>query len=71
MDYAKVKGFNDLTEKQKDLFIRTNKHHIGFVGLDYKKDKEPVAVWVDERNNVCAKLKDGDWYHYLENGTWY
>lgn len=38
---------------------------------DYKAGIKITEVWVDERNNVCVKLKNGDWYHYTKDGTWY
>jgi|ADurb_Cas_01_Slu_FD_contig_31_1604497_length_760_multi_3_in_0_out_0_2 uncharacterized protein (UPF0335 family) len=66
-----IKGIEKLTEEQKDLMFRVNKLHTDCVGLDYKAEMEIVETWVDERNNVCVRLKNGDWYHYLKDSTWY
>lgn len=66
-----VKGIEKLTEEQKQHMARVNKLHTDCVGNDYKAGMEVVEVWVDERNNVCVRLKNGDWYHYLKDNTWY
>ena len=66
-----IKGIEKLTEEQKDLMFRVNKLHTDCVGLDYKAEMEIVETWVEERNNVCVRLKNGDWYHYLKDSTWY
>lgn len=70
MDYTRVIGFDELTEDQKELFINTSKKHIDWVGSDYKEDKEPVSVWINENNIVCVRLKDGKRSHYLIGESW-
>lgn len=71
MDYTKVRGFDKLTEDQKELFINTSKKHIDWVGLDYKEDKEPVIVWINENDIICTRLKDGKGYYYLMGESWF
>jgi len=66
-----IKGIEKLTEKQIEHMERVNKHHTDCVGLDYKAGMEIIEAWVDERDNVCVRLKNGDWFHYLKDGTWY
>lgn len=66
-----IKGIEKLTEKQIEHMERVNKHHTDCVGLDYKAGMEIIEAWVDERDNVCVRLKNGEWFHYLKDGTWY
>ncbi|HHY08908.1 MAG TPA: hypothetical protein GX530_10445 [Corynebacteriales bacterium] len=66
-----IKGIEKLTEKQIEHMERVNNHHTDCVGLDYKAGMEIIEAWVDERDNVCVRLKNGDWFHYLKDGTWY
>ena len=66
-----VKGIEKLTEKQKDHMYKTNEFHTQIVGLDYKSGMEIIETWVDENNTVCVRLKNGEWYHYTKDGTWW
>ena len=66
-----IKGINKLTEEQMDLMERVNKLHTDCVGNDYKAGMKIIQVWLDENNTVCVRLKNGEWYHYTKNGTWY
>lgn len=66
-----VKGLEKLTEEQKEHMRRVNKLHTDCVGLDYKAGMEIIEAWVDEKNNVCVRLKNGAWYHYLKDDTWH
>lgn len=63
-------GIENLTEEQKELMYRVNNLHTKCVGTDYKEGMEVKKVWIDEKNTVCVRLKNGDWYHYYKNGTW-
>lgn len=59
-----MKGFEKLTEEQQKLLLRMHKEQTsGVAGL------EIVETWT-ERGVVCARLADGEWYHYTEN-NWY
>lgn len=66
-----IKGIEKLSQEQKDHMERVNKLHTDCVGLDYKAGMKITEVWIDERNNVCVRLRNGDWYHYTKDGTWY
>lgn len=66
-----IKGIKKLTEEQKDLMLKTNKLHTDCVGSDYKSEMEIIETWLDEKNTVCVRLKNGQWYHYSKDGTWY
>lgn len=65
-----ISGIEKLTEEQKKLMFRTNELHTKCVGNDYKAGMVIIKVWLDENNTVCVKLRNGEWYHYYENGTW-
>lgn len=66
-----IKGIEKLTQEQKDLMNKTNELHTEIVGLDYKKGMEIIETWIDENDCVCVRLKNGEWYHYSKDGTWY
>lgn len=66
-----IKGIEKLSKEQKDLMEKTNKLHTEIVGLDYKEGMEIIETWIDENNTVCVRLKNGEWYHYTKDGTWY
>ncbi|WP_353106227.1 hypothetical protein [Acetoanaerobium noterae] len=63
-------GIENLTEEQKKLMHRVNKKHTDCVGNEYKSGMKITKVWIDENNTVCVKLRNGEWFHYYENGTW-
>lgn len=66
-----IKGIEKLTQEQKDLMNKTNELHTEIVGMDYKKGMEIIETWIDENDCVCVRLKNGEWYHYSKDGTWY
>lgn len=66
-----IKGIEKLTEEQRKLMLKVNELHTKIVGTDYKPGMEIIETWTDENNTVCVRLKNGDWYHYTKNGTWY
>lgn len=66
-----IEGIETLTDEQVEHIYRVNDIHRDCVGNDYKADMLIKKVWVDEAGITCVKLKNGEWYHYLENGTWY
>ena len=66
-----IKGIEKLTKEQEDLMKKTNKLQTEIVGLDYKDGMEIIETWIDENNTVCVRLKNGEWYHYTKDGTWY
>lgn len=65
-----IKGIEKLSKEQQELMLRVNDLHTKCVGTDYKDGMKIIEAWIDERNTVCVRLKNGDWYHYWENGTW-
>lgn len=66
-----IKGIEKLTDEQKNHMHKVNKSHTAAVGNDYKEGMEIIETWVDENNTVCVRLKNGNWFHYTERGTWF
>lgn len=71
MSFDYPKGFEKLTKDQVDLLLYVNKKHTDCVGLDYKAGMAIEEVWLDENQIVCARLKNGKWYHYTKEYTWH
>ena len=58
-----IKGLEKLNDRQKEILFKTNELHKNAVGKDYKDQISIVEVWL-EKGVVCARLKNGEWYHY-------
>ena len=69
IEFTKVKGFNNLSDEAKELFIMTYKLHNTIQGIDYKEDYKPVEV-IQEGVLLRVTFKNGVWLHYYPNGTW-
>jgi len=65
-----IKGLEKLNDRQKEILFKTNELHKNAVGNDYKDGISIVKVWL-EKGVVCARLKNGEWYHYTYSYTWY
>ena len=65
-----IKGLEKLNDRQKEILFKTNELHKNAVGNDYKDGISIVKVWL-EKGVVCARLKNGEWYHYTYFYTWY
>ena len=65
-----IKGLEKLNDRQKEILFKTNEPHKNAVGNDYKDGTSIVEVWL-EKGVVCARLKNGEWYHYTYSYTWY
>ena len=66
-----IEGIEKLTEKQKKLMFEVNALHMRGVGNDYKAGMQIVKTWVNDKDIVCVRLLNGDWYHYTGNYKWY
>ena len=41
-------------------------------GLDSLSNEQKELLFrVNENNTVCARLKNGNWYHYTQENTWF
>ena len=65
-----IKGLEKLNDRQEEILFKTNELHKNAVGKDYKDGISIVKVWL-EKGVVCARLKNGEWYHYTHSYTWY
>ena len=66
-----IKGYNKLTEKQKHIFNRTyQKHQEQFEGKN-KEKYQVVSVRTLTETVLKVTCKNGEWYHYTSNLTWY
>ena len=70
MNFA-IEGIEKLTEEQKKLMFEVNALHMSGVGNDYKAGMQIVKTWVNDKDIVCVRLLNGDWYHYTGNYKWY
>lgn len=70
MNFA-IEGIEKLTEEQKKLMFEVNALHMSGVGNDYKAGMQIVKTWVNDKDIVCVKLLNGEWYHYTSNQKWY
>lgn len=69
IDFAKVKGYNKLSDQAKVLFVETYRTHNSGQGLEYKEDWEPIKV-KEHLSYLEVHFKNGEWLHYYINGTW-
>lgn len=65
-----IKGLSKLTEEQKLHMFEVNKIHVACNGTERKKNMKIVEAWINERNCVCVRLSNGEWYHYYPDKTW-
>lgn len=68
MNFAKVKGYNKLSDLGKEVFEMVYKRHNQ--DLEYKEEWIPVSVKEFE-GHLKVTFKNGEWLHYLPDGTWY
>jgi hypothetical protein len=64
-DNNNIKGYSKLSEPAKNIFDRVySNHHTSFPNW--------IAVKVKEtRTYIRVEFTNGEWLHYLPNGTWY
>lgn len=70
IDFNTVKGYSSLSEPAKRLFERVYKVHNSCHGIDYKAEWVPVRV-KEHRKYLEVHFKNGEWLHYLPDGTWF
>jgi len=70
IDFEKVEGYNKLSKPAKQVFERVYKSHNAGQGLDYKKDWLPKEV-KERKTHIEVHFVNGEWLHYMPNGTWY
>lgn len=66
----KIEGFESLSPDQQTHLLEVHRDHVAANGTDRKPGMQIEKTWLDERGTVCARLKNGEWYHYYADGTW-
>jgi len=70
LDFESIEGYSKLSLIATKVFERVYKLHSASLGKTLKDDYRPVKV--KERNtHLEVYFKNGQWLHYLPNGTWY
>lgn len=64
-----IPGSEKMTTEEMDFTLKVNENQRRAFGTD-SRDYEISKVWKQD-GVICVKLRNGDWYHYLNNGTWY
>lgn len=70
IDFEKIKGFKELSENAKKIFIRVYKSHNAVQGIKHKNDWMPVKV-KEHKTHLEVHFKNKEWLHYMPDGTWY
>lgn len=70
IDFAKVKGFEKLSEKAKEVFINVYKRHNSSVGLSQNHCWVPESV-KEHKSYLEVHFFNHEWLHYMPNGEWY
>ncbi|WP_083273308.1 hypothetical protein [Geosporobacter ferrireducens] len=65
-----VKGYDKLSESAKKLFGEVYKRHNTWHELACREDWVPVQVQ-ECKHHLKVIFKNGEWLHYLPNGTWF
>ncbi len=65
-----IKGLEKLNDRQNEILFKTNELHKNAVSNDYKDGISIIEVCLG-KGVVCARLKNGEWYHYTHSYTWY
>jgi hypothetical protein len=69
------KGVSGLTDPQRGLFEKTYIKHLLAFGTEARKSylAENLKEIRWDRKERCLKVyfKNGDWWHYATDGTWY
>jgi hypothetical protein len=70
VDVTKVKGYDNLSQRQKEIFEDVfYRHNACFENPENKKGYTPVNVERDD-NGVKVTFKNKCWLRYYANGTW-
>lgn len=71
----KIRVAENLTDNEYALFLQVYARHNSAMGLEKRKDytlSDIVKVeWNEEEDCLHVYYKDGEWWHYCKDGTWY
>ena len=66
-----IKGYDKLTDYQKQFFNITLKRHQACLGDDLKKEYTPISVKALAPGSIKVVFKNKNWLHYTNNYEWY
>lgn len=70
-----MKALRKLSDEQKQLFEKVYEQHAASMGTEmrkkYSKENVDVVIWVRSEKCLHVHFKDGEWWRYGLNGTWY
>jgi hypothetical protein len=70
-----VKGYTKLTTDQQQLLEHVYDRHTWAMGTEmrirYTVDQIKEVKWDKVDRTVNIYFKNGDWWHYAMDGTWY
>lgn len=65
----------DLTAEQRELFKRVYDRHMSTMGTEerrkYVVDEIKEIKWDGKENCLKVYFKNGDWWHYGKDETWW
>jgi len=65
-----IKGLEKLSPAEIDFISKVNENQKLAYGSEDAALYDVTEVWKED-GVICVRLGNGDWYHYLANGTWY
>lgn len=63
-----IKGYNKLSPVAKDIFDKVYLYHQN--GVEDKAAWTAVKVQ-EKKTHIRVTFKNGEWLHYMPNGSWY
>lgn len=69
----KIEVAQHLSDAEYKILLQTYANHNRSMGLEERKNYTLSDIVKVERGNRCLKVyyKNGDWWHYTPDGTWY
>lgn len=70
-----IPGYADLAPDQAELFDKIYNRHYHAWGTEKRKEFTPDQIknvkWDAKEKCIKVYYKNGDWWHYDRDGTWY
>lgn len=71
LNYKKLKGYEKLSQRQKELFKRVYENHMACIESETLKEKYTPVKVAPEEYGVKVEFKAATWLHYNWKGEWY
>ncbi|WP_168121915.1 hypothetical protein [Paenibacillus sp. HB172176] len=73
--YQSVQGYPSLSTYQQSLLKSIHARHMRAFGTEKRKlyTVDQIRKVIGDEEADCLKIyfKNGDWWHYLQDGTWF